>query len=273
MPTRRPLLPPSDSTSAPCSRATSAVRSVEPSSTTRTSASGSRSCSASRTDGRLSSSFHAGMKTAVSLDSASDRSLPGQGEAATARPATQRAPRRLRRERVAALDAILLEVVDAVRTEDDGPVLRRARQHPPDMRVRAERREQPRVPLLDLLERQPLPLAEQVDETEVAGSEDDDVACRDIAVRRLLRRRADGLTDGMPDHRVLLVAALDLRHRCVVDAALDDVVEPVAIPLPERRALRLPVVGEHDELVRAGGLPACAHDAAEQLIELTEFLL
>ena len=35
---------PSESTSAPCSRATSAVRSVEPSSTTRTSASGSRSC-------------------------------------------------------------------------------------------------------------------------------------------------------------------------------------------------------------------------------------
>ena len=45
------------------SRATSAVRSVDPSSTTSTSASGSSARSASSTAGRLSSSFHAGMKT------------------------------------------------------------------------------------------------------------------------------------------------------------------------------------------------------------------
>src|SRR5947207_9649654 len=66
MPMRRPRFTPSESTSAPCSRATSAVRSVEPSSTTSTSTSGSRACSASSTAGRFASSFQAGMKTAVS---------------------------------------------------------------------------------------------------------------------------------------------------------------------------------------------------------------
>ena len=66
---------PSERTSAPCSRATSAVRSVDPSSTTSTSASGISACSPSSTAGRLSSSFHAGMKTTVSLMRA--RAPPG----------------------------------------------------------------------------------------------------------------------------------------------------------------------------------------------------
>src|SRR5947199_1835389 len=66
MPIRRPRLTPSESTSAPCSRATLAVRSVEPSSTTSTSTSGKRTWRASSTAGRFASSFHAGMKTTVS---------------------------------------------------------------------------------------------------------------------------------------------------------------------------------------------------------------
>src|SRR5262245_47001258 len=67
MPTGSPRFDPSPSTSAPCSRATSAVPSVEPSSTTRTSASGSSACRSSSTAGRFSSSFQAGMKTTVSF--------------------------------------------------------------------------------------------------------------------------------------------------------------------------------------------------------------
>ena len=49
-----------------CSAAISAVRSVDPSSTTSTSAAGRPSASSSSTAGRLSSSFQAGMKTIVS---------------------------------------------------------------------------------------------------------------------------------------------------------------------------------------------------------------
>ena len=58
------LFSPKDSTAAP-SRATSAVRSVEPSSTTSTSVPGSATRSSASTAGRLSSSFSAGMKTMV----------------------------------------------------------------------------------------------------------------------------------------------------------------------------------------------------------------
>ena len=52
-PKRRPRFSPNECTSAPCSRATSAVRSVEPSSTTSTSASGSSACSSSSTAGQV----------------------------------------------------------------------------------------------------------------------------------------------------------------------------------------------------------------------------
>src|SRR2546421_5066670 len=67
MPAGRPRLAPNEITSEPYSRAISAVRSVEPSSTTRTSASGSPSPNSVSTAGRLSSSFQAGRKTSVSL--------------------------------------------------------------------------------------------------------------------------------------------------------------------------------------------------------------
>src|SRR4051794_14896882 len=66
MPAWRPRFAPKESTSAPPARATSAVRSVEPSSTTSTSTSGSSRPISSSTAGRLSSSFHAGTKTSVS---------------------------------------------------------------------------------------------------------------------------------------------------------------------------------------------------------------
>src|SRR5262245_2996195 len=66
MPAMRPRFAPKESTSAPAARATSAVRSVEPSSTTSTSTSGSSPCSSRSASGRLASSFQAGMKTTVS---------------------------------------------------------------------------------------------------------------------------------------------------------------------------------------------------------------
>ena len=112
------------------------------------------------------------------------------------------------RERVLALDAALREVVGAAGAEGDRPVLGRVDEQPADVRVLAQRGQELRVPLLDLLERQAARLLHQVDEPEVAGAEHDDIAVRDVILRplRLLARR---LADGEPDHRALLVAAGD----------------------------------------------------------------
>ena len=76
----------------------------------------------------------------------------------------------------------------------------------------------------------------------------------------------------MADHRVLLVSAADARHLAVGERALDEVVEPVAVALLERRALRLPVVGEDDDLVRPRRVAARALDAPELLVELAQRL-
>ena len=54
--------------------------------------------------------------------------------------------------------------------------------------------------------------------------------------------------------------------------ALDELVEPVAVALLERRALRLPVVGQDDDLVRPRRVAARALDAAELLVELAQRL-
>src|SRR6187402_511954 len=65
MPFGSPRLTPKETTSAPPARATSAVASVDPSSITRTSASGSAPRASSSTPGSERSSFQAGMKTSV----------------------------------------------------------------------------------------------------------------------------------------------------------------------------------------------------------------
>ena len=88
----------------------------------------------------------------------------------------------------------------------------------------------------------------------------------------LLLRPAGRLADGEPDHRVLLVAAGDLLDGSVLERALDELVEPVAVALLERRALRLPVVREHDDLVGTRRVAARALDAAELLVELAQRL-
>src|SRR4051794_3336878 len=66
MAARRPRLRSKESTSAPWFRATAAVSSVEPSSTTSTSTFGTCSAMSPKTPGRFCASFQAGMKTMVS---------------------------------------------------------------------------------------------------------------------------------------------------------------------------------------------------------------
>ena len=143
------------------------------------------------------------------------------------------------------------------------------------MRVRAERRDQPRMALVDLLEREPARLLHQRDQAEVSGAEHDDLAVRDVVLRALallLVGPPGRLADREPDHRVLLVAAGDLLDGPVLERALDELVEPVAVALLEGRALRLPVVGEHDDLVGARRVAARAVDAPELLVELAQRL-
>ena len=124
---------------------------------------------------------------------------------------------------------------------------------------------------VDLLERQPAALLHQVDEPEVARAEHDDVAVGDVVLGPLglLPGR---LADGVADHRALLVAAGDPGDLALGEGALDELVEAVPVALLERRALRLPVVGEDDDLVRPRGVAARALDLREAVVELAQRL-
>ena len=88
----------------------------------------------------------------------------------------------------------------------------------------------------------------------------------------LLRLLAGRLVDGVADHRALLVAAGDARHVAPRERALDQLLEAVAVALLERRALRLPVVGEHDDLVRPRRVAAGPLDVGEVVVELAQGL-
>ena len=139
---------------------------------------------------------------------------------------------------------------------------------------RAQRLEQPRMALVDLLQRQP------------AGARPSDRSGRgcptpstitsslaDAASPLLGLAAPRRLGDRVADRGVVLVARLDSRATLAAgDRALDELVQVVAVALLERRALGLPVVGEDDDLVRARREPAGALDPAELLVELAQRL-
>ena len=127
------------------------------------------------------------------------------------------------------------------------------------------------MPLLDLLESQAAALLHQVDEAEVARAEHDDVPVGDVVLGPLLLLPGR-LGEGVADHGALLVAAGDPCHVAARERALDQLVEAVAVALLEGRPLRLPVVGEDDDLVRPGRVAACSLDLPEVVVELAERL-
>ena len=177
------------------------------------------------------------------------------------------------REWVLALDSAVGEVVGAVRAERDRAVLGRAHEDPADVRVVAQRGNELRMALVQLLEREPAVLLHQVDEPEVARAEDDDALAADVVLRALLLLRAPcGLSQRVPDHRILLVAAGHLGDAAGRERALDQVVEPVAVALLEGGALGLAVVGEDDDLVGPRRVAARAVDAPELVVELPQRL-
>src|SRR5215210_932177 len=138
----------------------------------------------------------------------------------------------------------------------------------------AQRGDEARVALLDLLAGQPMAPFHQVDQTQVARAEHHDLTISDAPLRRsrALRRSRGRLGDRMANRTLVLVAGLDSAHAPGREAAGDQVVEPVAVALAERRALRLTVVGEDDDVVRPGRVAACPLDHAEALIELAQRL-
>ena len=88
------------------------------------------------------------------------------------------------RRRVLALDAVLVEEADAASARSpSAPYSLRADQHESDARVVGEAVEQPRVQLLELLDRQAMVVAGEPHQAEVARTDDDD--------RRLIGRRRD----------------------------------------------------------------------------------
>ena len=132
----------------------------------------------------------------------------------------------------------------------------------------------PRMALVDLLERQPPLLLHQVDEPEVARAEHDHVAgrrrrssTRFVGVLRRSPRRPRGRPS-----RCCSSPAPSARPRCRSSERSTSSSSAVAVALLERRALRLAVVGEDDDLVRPRRVAARALDPAELLVELAQRL-
>ena len=107
----------------------------------------------------------------------------------------------------------------------------------------AKRRDQARVTLFDLLEREAALLLHQVDQTQVPGRQRHHVAIGELVALFVVRRvGAGGLVDRVTDRGVVLVALSDVRNRPAFDRPLDELTEVVSVALLERRPLRLPVV-------------------------------
>ena len=180
------------------------------------------------------------------------------------------------RQRVLALHAALAQVVGAARAERHGAVLGGPHQQPAHVRVRAQRREQVGVPRVDLLQRQPA--AARPSGRSARG-------CPSPSPRPCARRPGacprPSACGRSPRARPWRRPSRSRRRRpgprragapAGLQVALHQLVQAVAVALQEGGALRLAVVGEHDDLVGARGVLAGARDAPELLVDLAQHL-
>ena len=161
--------------------------------------------------------------------------------------------------------------------------------------MRRELADQPGVALLQLLDREPVVVAGEVDEPEVARADDGDrrrVGGRrdrllvevDDAIAGPARegdagdRAADpGRRDHLGQERVherralRRDVALDDR-RAAAHQVADHLAEALAVALEERRAQALAVVGQDDELVRPGRVLGRLHDGPDRRVDAVERL-
>ena len=142
------------------------------------------------------------------------------------------------------------------------------------MRVRGQRRHQRGMQLLDLLERQPVRALHQVDQAEVPRPQDDRLVGGRLGALRVggLVAAAGRLVDGAPHPRGVLVPRVELGDPAVRQRPLHELGERVAVALLEGRALRLPVVGQDDDLVGPRREAARAVDHPEALVQLAQRL-
>ena len=139
------------------------------------------------------------------------------------------------------------------------------------MRMLAQGREQLRVSLVDLLEREPPRLLHQVHQPEVAGAENDHLAIRDVVLRALALCPVAS-PSACPTIFDCSSPSATSRHGAARQRPLDEVGQAVAVPLLEGGALGLAVVRQHDDLVRPRCEPERVLDPAELLVELAQRL-
>jgi hypothetical protein len=142
---------------------------------------------------------------------AADHDVGDVGEAIGAQQVARR-PRGEVAQRILALDAVLVEVTCPVRAKHNRAVFGRAHEQPANMRMLAQRSGQLWMALIDLLEREPAAFLHQVDESEVAGAQDNDVAAGDVGPVAFLGFGSGRLIDGVMCHRRLLVASRETGH-------------------------------------------------------------
>jgi hypothetical protein len=139
------------------------------------------------------------------------------------------------------------------------------------VRVAEQRLDQLRVALIDLFERQAPRELHEVDEAEVAGPEHDHIGTGDLGCA-VGGAATGGLRHGVPHRDIVLVTIGRARDAAGGQRSRDELLEVVSVSLLERRPLGLSVVGQDDELVRPGRVPAGSIDAAELLVELAQCL-
>ena len=180
--------------------------------------------------------------------------------------------------------------------EDDRAALRRAHEDEPDAGVLEERPDQVRVALGEALQRDSPGLAREADEPQAAGGHHHDLG-RLVALlelgpgARLERHRpagaapAGGRRHRTAGHRGIvgdlgepgaevgqgLVLAAGMRLDVAGPTRLaDEVLERHAVTVLEGRALRLAVIGQHDELVGPRRVRDGRPDAGELAVDLTQ---